>query len=238
MPRKPVLIATVAVLLAATVAGCGADQEQGQQQEDGAAPERTATEETLGGTVEETQEGVGDETTVMEGTVAEGATTAVPDVVSVGGFTVERPDGAETTVPQLTAERQDVESYQAQVRPIIEGTVRDVSDLVQADVSLQNGNLSLDVEVASLEEARQSTRDGLEQLREVDPPEDLEPIHQHLISAYEQVLPAYDEIIEAADSGDPRRMSDAVRENLPRIEAFNEETRAILQDLDQAATSQ
>ena len=81
-------------------------------------------------------------------------------------------------------------------------------------------------------------RDGLEWLREVTPPEDLEPIHQRLIEAYEQALPAYNEIIEAADSGDPQRMSAAVSENLPRIESFNEETRAILQDLEHTAESQ
>ncbi len=71
-----------------------------------------------------------------------------------------------------------------------------------------------------------------------DTPEDLEPIHKHLIRSYERVLPAYDEIIEAANSEDLRRMSAAARKNLPRIEGFNEETRAILQDLEQAATSQ
>lgn len=228
MLRQAVLIATLAVLLAAV--GCGADQEQGQQEEDGAAPEQTTTEE-METTAADTQ--AVEETTVMEGT-----TTTPPEVVSVGGFSVERPDGGETTVPEVTAEREDVRRYQAQVRPIIEDTVSDVSDLVQADVSLENGNLSFDVEVASLQEARNSVRDGLERLREINPPEDLEPIHQRLIRAYERVLPAYDEIIEAANSENPRRMSAAVRENLPRIESFNEETRAILQDLEQAATSQ
>ena len=98
--------------------------------------------------------------------------------------------------------------------------------------------ISLDVEVTSLEEARASVRDGLEQLREVDPPGDLEPIHRRLIEAYEQSLPAYDAIVEAAESGDPQRVSAAVRDNLPRIERFNEISRAILQDLEQAAHSQ
>lgn len=159
-------------------------------------------------------------------------------MVSVGGFSVERPDGRETTVPEVTAEREEVQRYQQQIQPVIEDTVRDVSDLVQTDVRLENGNLSLDVEMASLEEARASVRDGLERLQEIDPPEDLEPVHQRLIEAYEQVLPAYNEIIEAAESGDPQRMSAAVGENLPRIESFNEETRAILQDLEEAAESQ
>ncbi len=109
---------------------------------------------------------------------------------------------------------------------------------MQVDVSLEDGNLSFDVEVASLQEARKSARDPLKRLREIDPPEDLEPIHQHLVRSYERVLPAYEEIIEAANSEDLRRMSAAARKNLSRIESFNEETSAILQDMEQAATSQ
>lgn len=228
MFHRAVPIATIAILLAAV--GCGADQEQAPE-EGATAPEDTAIEETQ--VVEQTE--AIEETTVIEDTIAEGTT---PDVVSVGGFSVERPDGGETTVPQVTAQREDVQRYQEQVQPIIEDTVRDVSDLVQADVRLENGDLSFDVEAATLEEARASVRDGLERLREIDPPQELEPVHQRLIEAYEQALPAYGEIIEAADSGDPQRMSAAVRENLPRIESFNEETRAILQDLEQAAGSQ
>ncbi len=220
MFREVALIAVVAVFV---VAGCGAEQEA-PEEDTAAAPEETVAEETQ----------VVEETTVIEIT----AETTTPDVVSVGGFSVERPDGGETNVPQVTVEREEVQRYQEQVRPVIEDTVRDVSDLVQADVRREDGNLSLGVEVTTLEEARASVRDGLERLRETDPPEDLEPVHQRLIEAYEQVLPAYDEIIEAAESGDPQRMSAAVSENLPRIESFNEETGAILQDLEQAAESQ
>jgi hypothetical protein len=226
MLRKAILIATLAVLLAAV--GCGADQEQAQQEGDGAGPKQTTTEERQTA-AEDTQ--ALEETTVMEGT------TTTSEVVSVGGFSVERPNGGEITVPEVTTEREDVLRYQAQVRPIIEDTVRDVSDLVQVDVSLEDGNLSFDVEVASLQEARKSARNGLKRLREINPPEDLEPIHQRLIGSYKQVLPSYEEIIEAANSEDLRRMSAAARENLPRIESFNEETSAILQDLEQAATS-
>ncbi len=147
MLRKAILIATLAVLLAAV--GCGADQEQAQQEGDGAAPEQTTSEETQTA-AEDAQ--AAEETTVMEGT------TTTLEVVSVGGFSVERPDGGETTVPEVTTEREDVLMYQAQVRPIIEDTVRDVSDLVQVDVSLEDGNLSFDVEIASLQEARKSAR--------------------------------------------------------------------------------
>ena len=222
MLRKAILIATLAVLLAAV--GCGADQEQGQQEGDGAGPKQTTTEET--------------QTAAEDTQAVEDTTTTVSEVVSVGGFSVERPNGGETTIPEVTTQREDVLRFQAQVRPIIEDTVRDVSDLMQVDVSLEDGNLSFDVEVASRQEVRKSVRNGLKRLREINPPENLEPIHQHLIRSYERVLPAYDELIEAANSEDLRRLSEAARENLPRIESFNEETDAILRDLEQSATSQ
>ena len=227
MFRKAGTTAAVAVLLA--VAGCGGEQQQDPDAEV-RAPEETVAEENRA--VEQTVVAGG---TTMERTTMERTT---PGVVSVGGFSVERPDGGETTVPEVTVEREEVQRYEGQVRPVIEGTVRDVSDLVQTDVRLENGDLSLDVEMTSLEEARASVRDGLERLQEIDPPEGLEPVHQRLVEAYEQALPAYDEIIGAAESGDPQRMSEAVSENLPRIESFNEETRAILQDLEQATGSQ
>ena len=222
MFSKAVLIAAVAIFLA--VVGCGAEQERAPE-EDARVPEKTAVEETQ----------VVEETTVITDTTTERTT---PAMVSVGGFSVERPDGRETTVPEVTAEREEVQRYQQRIQPVIEDTVRDVSDLVQTDVRLEKGNLSLDVEMASLEEARASVQDGLERLQEIDPPADLEPVHQRLIEAYEQVLPAYNEIIEAAESGDPQRLSATVGENLPRIESFNEEARAILQDLEEAAESQ
>ena len=231
MFRKAGTTASVAILLA--VAGCGGDQQGDQQRDpdaDARAPEETVAEGNRA--VEQTAVAWG---TTVERTAPERTT---PDAVSVGGFSVEGPDGDKTTVPEVTVEREEAQRYEGQVRPVIDDTVRDVSDLVQTDVRLENGDLSLDVEVTSLKEARASVRDGLERLQGIDPPEGLEPVHQRLIEAYEQALPAYDEIIGAAESGDPQRMSAAVGENLPRIESFNEETRAISQDLERATASQ
>ncbi len=152
----------------------------------------------------------------------------------MGGFSVEGPGGAETTVPQVSVEREAAREYLSQVQPIVEDTARDVSSLVQPEVRLENGRLVLDVGLDSLRQAREDVRSGLERLREVRPPEELEPIHERLISAYERVLPAYDNVIEAAGSGNPDRLSSAVRESLPRIERFNAEVNAIIQDLQQA----
>lgn len=215
MYRKFALISAVLLLLAM---GCESQNETttGQQATTGATQ---AAEDTAG------------MATTMEQTAAE----APPGEVVVGGFSVETPEGEEVNVPQVSVEQEQVQQYREQVQPIVEDTVRDVSGLVQPEVRLEDGNLSLDVKVASLEEARTSVEDGLDRLRELQPPEELEPINERLIEAYEQALPAYDDIIEAAGSRDPDRISSAVRENLPRIERFNDETQAILQDLERAA---
>lgn len=92
--------------------------------------------------------------------------------------------------------------------------------------------------VDSLENTRSDVRDGLDKLRQIEPPQSLQPINQQLIESYERTLPAYTDIIEAANGGDDGRLSNAVQENLPRIERFNSEGRGILQDLQQAAGNQ
>jgi len=95
MLRKAVLIAVLAVLLAAV--SCGADQEQAQQEGECAAPEQITTEQRQ---------------TAAENTQAvEETTTTTSEVVSVGGFSVERPDSGEITVPEVTTEREDFLRY-------------------------------------------------------------------------------------------------------------------------------
>jgi hypothetical protein len=196
------------------LAGCGEQTREGQQgsPEQGTQGGRPATT-----TEQTTQLGSGG------------------DRVRVGGFSVEGPGRAETTVPQVSVERQAAREYLSQVQPIVEDTAGDVSGLVQPEVRLEDGQLVLDVGLDSLREAREDVRGGLERLRQVRPPDGLDPIHERLISAYEEALPAYDNVIEAAESGDPDRLSSAVRESLPRIERFNAEVNAIIQDLQHAA---
>lgn len=226
MYRRAALISTAAILLAATTVSCGGEQQQSQQQ--------GSTANTSELTTTEQAQPVAD-TTVMENAVAEDTST---ESVSVGGFTLKSPSGGDTTIPEATTQREEVQKYQEQIQPIIEDTVSNVSDLVQSDVGLEMDHLTFDVTIASLEEARKSARDGLERLRDINPPEDLQPIHQSLIRAYERVLPAYDEIISAAESEEPEFMSEAVSKNLPRIESFSEETHLVLEDLERAADSQ
>lgn len=210
MTRVSALFA--AGFLTLMLAGCGEQTREGQQ-----------------GSPEQGRHGGRSVSTEHSTQVATGG-----DRVRVGGFSVEGPGGAETTVPQVSVERQAAREYLRQVQPIVEDTTGDVSGLVQPEVRLEDGELVLDVGLDSLREAREDIRGGLERLRQVRPPEGLDPIHERLVSAHEEVLPAYDNVIEAAESGDPDRVSSAVRESLPRIERFNDEVSAIVQDLQQA----
>lgn len=259
MYRNSVLL-LVFVLTALILAGCAEEQPEGNTPAETASQGggQTTSEATTSGTTSggasvggTTMMGgtTSGETTVMAGTTSggttmqgmtSGGTTAgvTGGEAAVGGFVVESPNAPETTIPQVSVSQADAREYLDQVQPIIEDSVRDVSGLAQPDVSLENGNLSLDLPVSSLEEARGNIQNGLDQLRQTEPPQSLEPINQQLIESFERVLPAYDNIIEAANSGDAGRISDAVQENLPRIERFNAEARAILQDLEQAAGTQ
>ena len=211
MTRVSALFA--AGFLTLMLAGCGEQTREGQQ-----------------GSPEQGRHGGRSVSTEHSTQVATGG-----DRVRVGGFSIEGPGGTETTVPQVSVERQAAREYLRQVQPIVEDTTGDVSGLVQPEVRLEDGELVLDVGLDSLREAREDIRGGLERLRQVRPPESLDPIHERLVSAHEEVLPAYDNVIEAAESGDPDRLSSLVRESLPRIERFNDEVSAIVQDLQQAA---
>ena len=136
------------VLLAAgfltlMLAGCGEQMQDGQQE----SPEQR----THGG-----QPAATEQTTQ----VATGG-----DRVAVGGFSVEGPGGAETTVPQVSVERAAAREYLGQVQPIVEDTALDVSGLVLPVVRLENGQLVRDVGLDSLREDREDVSGRLERLR-------------------------------------------------------------------------
>ena len=260
MCKKGLLM--VFLLASVVLAGCAEEQPQeGRAGDEAGATNRQAAAEPTGALEESTVVGMPPGDTVTGGTtVTTGGTTAMAgtsggtmvggmtgggttvgvagDEATVGGFVVESPNAPDTTIPEVSVSQADAQEYLDQVQPIIEDSVRDVSGLAPPDVSIENGNLSLDLPVSSLEEARGNIQNGLDQLRQIEPPQSLEPINQQLIESFERVLPAYDNIVEAATSGDVNRISAAVQENLPRIERFNSEARAILQDLEQAAGTQ
>ncbi len=154
--------------------------------------------------------------------------------VVVGGFTIEGPDGREISVPEATVERRAVEEYVDEVRPIIEDTARDLSGVIRPEAKLEDRTLTLSIEVESIQQAQAAAREGLEELRQIDPPEDLAPVHEQLVSAYEAALPAYDDIIAAFEGDDVGTLTAAVRENLPEIEHLVAQARTILQELERA----
>ena len=171
---------------------------------------------------------------------AEEEQTSVEEVASnevvIGGVSIEGPNGREISIPETTVEREDVENYVQSVRPIIQDSARDLSEFIDPTVELQNQMLTMSIEAESLEEARAKVEDGLEALRAVEPPKGLEPVHELLIAAYVQALAAYNNMIQASESGDVDVLADAVQENLPEIEQFTAETRAILQEFERLET--
>lgn len=248
MYRKSLLLVVFA-LTTMILAGCAEEQPQGDTSAETtsqAGGQTTSVATTSGATTGGTtmMGGTGSTgTTGMTGatsggTTGGGTTVSSGGQASVGGFVVESPNAPDTTIPEVSVSQADARQYLDQVQPIIEDSVRDVSGLAQPDVSIENGNLSLDLPVSSLEDARGNIQDSLDELRNIEPPQSLEPINQQLIESFERVQPAYGNIIEAANSGDAGRISNSVQENLPKIERFNSEARAILQDLEQAAGTQ
>lgn len=154
--------------------------------------------------------------------------------VTIGGFSIEGPAGREISVPETTAEREDVEEYLYSAQPIIEESAADLSRFVDPSADLQNETLTVSFGVEALEEARATVEAGLEDLQQLDPPESLEPVHELFVAAYVQGLAAYDNVIDAFESGDLDVLREAVQENLPEIEQLTAETRSILQELERA----
>ena len=151
---------------------------------------------------------------------------------TIGGFAVVDPDGDEVYIPSAFAERASVENYLQSVRPTIADTARDFSRFVNPNVELQDQTLTLSVEIESIQQADQELEQGLDALRLVQVPEGLEPIYESLVEAYARAVPAYDNILEAFDSGEIEQLTEALQEGLPEIERFNTEARAILQELE------
>ncbi len=167
-----------------------------------------------------------------EGMEQEGVRT---DEVEVGGFVMRGPGGDEIIVPEVIAEREDVENYLQSVRPVLWDTNWELSQLIDPNIELQDQTLTLNIEVESIEQADEAVEAGLEDLRALEPPEGLGLIHTQLLEAYERALPAYDDILEAFNSGDVNQLAEEMREGLPEIELFNATTRATLQELERVA---
>lgn len=213
MRKLGVVISLLALVLA--LAGCA----QGIDDEEGLGSERAEY-----GSGESGERAAGD--------------TGEEEIVVVGGFTVEGPDGREISIPEATVNREAVEQYVGEVRPIVEDTARDVSTVIQPEAELQDQTLILSIEVESIEEAQDAAQEGLAELREIQPPDDLETVHEQLLDAYETALPAYQDIVGAFESDDLNTLTVAIQESLPEIEQLVAEARSILQELERAESQE
>jgi hypothetical protein len=87
------------------------------------------------------------------------------------------------------------------VRPIIENTALGLTRYVDPNVRPQDRTLTASIQAEAIEEASATTEDDLDALRQMQPPEGLEPTHELLIAAYAQAIPVYNDVVEAFDSG-------------------------------------
>lgn len=136
--------------------------------------------------------------------------------------------------PSITAEPAAVREYREQVQPILDDTVRDVAKVANVDVQIDNGNVSVGVDPNAAQQAEQEARQGLEELKNVDPPQGLEETHQRLIRSYEEGIPALGNFVRAVQSGDAGQIAQSVREDLPKIQRLLSDIQTIQQQLRQA----
>lgn len=192
----------------------------------------------MGGTTMMEETTAMEETTSMGGgttSMDSGSTGSASGQVTIGGFTVEGVAGTgNVDVPEVTASQGDVNQYLNQVQPIVTGSIRDVSQVVEPKASIENGRIQLGINVQPIQKARQTAQQGLDDLRQVQPPADLQPIQDRLVKSYENAIPAYENLISAFESGNVDSLNQAVRQSLPKIERAAAVQRAILQDLERA----
>lgn len=156
-------------------------------------------------------------------------------VLSLAGCGVQIPgsQGGDQP-PRITADQAAVQLYWDQVRPILDDTARDVARVANVNVQFDGGDVSVGIDPNSVEQARQETQQGLDELKAIQPPPGLEETHQRLVTAYEEALPALDNFIGAIQSGDPVRIAESVRNDLPKIRNLLDEIEAVRQQLQQA----
>ncbi len=157
-------------------------------------------------------------------------------VLFLAGCGVQIPGSQGDQPPRITADRAAVQQYWDQVRPILDDTARDVAGVADVDVNFDGGNVSVGIDPNAIQQAQRETRQGLDELKAIQPPDGLEETHRRLITAYEEALPALDNFIGAVQSGDAIRIADSVRNDLPKIQRLISEIDAVRQQLQQAST--
>ena len=161
---------------------------------------------------------------------------ALLGILLLAGCSVPIPGlgGGNEPVPEINAEPAAVREYRQQVQPILEDTARDVAKVANVDVKVDGGNVSVSLDPNAAQQAEREARQGLEELRNVDPPAGLEDTHQRLIRSYEDGVPALSNFIAAVQSGDAGRISQSVQEDLPKIRRLLSDVQGIQQQLRQA----
>lgn len=103
---------------------------------------------------------------------SEGATG---EEIVVGGFEVEGPEGRKIEVLEARVKWEAAEGYLGEVQPVVESATQDFSRVMEPRVRLEDQTPTLSIEVQSVEQTQQISQEGLQELREIQPPEDLEP---------------------------------------------------------------
>ncbi|MGI8909442.1 MAG: hypothetical protein ACR2JR_02665 [Rubrobacteraceae bacterium] len=156
-------------------------------------------------------------------------------VLFLAGCGVQMPGSQGDQPPRITADKAAVQQYWDQVRPILNDTARDVAGVADVDIQFDGGNVSVGIDPNAIQQAQEETRQGLEELKAIQPPDGLEETHRRLITAYEEALPALNNFIGAVQSGDAGRIADSVRNDLPKIQRLLSEIETIRQQLQQAS---
>jgi hypothetical protein len=137
--------------------------------------------------------------------------------------------------PRITAERAEAQRYWDQVRPILNDTARDVAGVADVNVDFNGGNVSVGIDPSAVQQAQQETRQGLRELKQIQPPAGLEDTHRRLVRSYEEALPALGNFFGAIQSGNAGRIADSVRNDLPKIQRLLSDIQAIRKQLQQAS---
>ena len=137
--------------------------------------------------------------------------------------------------PEIKADKAAVRQYWNQVRPILDDTARDVAKVAEVNVEIKDGNVSVGIDPNAVQQARQESQQGLEELKQIQPPAGLEDTHRRLVRSYEEALPALNNFISAIQSGNAGQIADSVRNDLPKIRNLLNEIQNVRQQLQQAS---
>jgi hypothetical protein len=136
--------------------------------------------------------------------------------------------------PQITADREAVQQYWDQVRPILENTARDVARVANVDVQLDGGNVSVGIDPNAVEAARQETQQGLDELKAIQPPAGVGGDPREARDRLRGGGARPGNFIAAVQSGDAIQIAQSVRNDLPKIQRLLSEIEAVRQQLQQA----